>query len=247
VISSDIILHIPHSSRYIPSEYRKQILLFEEELQTELLLMTDAYTDEIQEYLSADAVVFPYSRLLIDVERFRDDGQETMAQIGMGPVYTKTHDGRVMRRISLEEREDLLKKYYDPHHKRLSECVEKHIHENEQCLILDIHSFPSSPLPYEFDQSMDRPDICLGTDPFHTPASIIAIAKSCMEKAGLSVKINSPFSGSIVPMEFYQGETKVMSLMIEINRNLLMNEETGERKQEANNIFKIIREMARLI
>ena len=41
-----LILHIPHSSSFIPSEIREDILLTDNELTQELLLITDRYTDE---------------------------------------------------------------------------------------------------------------------------------------------------------------------------------------------------------
>ena len=41
-----IIIHVPHSSIFIPPEIRKDILLSDDELESELLGMTDWYTDE---------------------------------------------------------------------------------------------------------------------------------------------------------------------------------------------------------
>ena len=49
------------------------------------------------------------------------------------------------------------------------------------------------------------------------------------EKCGLSVSHNKPFSGSIVPSQYYHRDPRVLSLMIEINQSLYMNEETGMR------------------
>ncbi len=75
-----IILHIPHSSLTIPEEALHQ---YETSfLQEEFLLMTDRYTDELFG-LPYTSIVFPYSRLFCDVERFRDDSLEEMAQKGM--------------------------------------------------------------------------------------------------------------------------------------------------------------------
>jgi N-formylglutamate deformylase len=42
-----MILHIPHSSRLVPSKVRGQFVISDEELELELTRMTDAYTDEI--------------------------------------------------------------------------------------------------------------------------------------------------------------------------------------------------------
>ena len=42
------------------------------------------------------------------------------------------------------------------------------------------------------------------------------------KKQGYEVEINSPFSGAIVPEKYYQCERRVISIMIEINRQLYM-------------------------
>lgn len=53
---------------------------------------------------------------------------------------------------------------------------------------------------------------------YHTPGWLIGCCVNLLEGWGFSVKINSPFSGSIVPMRFYQQDRRVMSIMIEVNR-----------------------------
>jgi hypothetical protein len=56
-----------------------------------------------------------------------------------------------------------------PHHARLTDAVDAALSEDGHCLIIDIHSFSSHPLPHEHDQDLDRPEICIGTDQFHSP------------------------------------------------------------------------------
>jgi N-formylglutamate deformylase len=97
------------------------------------------------------------------------------------------------------------------------------------CILIDAHSFPSRPLPYELDQRLDRPDICIGTDPFHTPTWLRDVAVSAARAAGWSVSIDRPFSGSLVPQAHYRRDRHVASVMIEVNRALYMDETTGAR------------------
>ena len=94
-----------------------------------------------------------------------------------------------------------------------------------QALIVDAHSFPDIPLPCDTNQDFPRPDICLGTDFFHTPVWIIELAKVQFEKQGYSVEINSPYSGTMVPLDFYKTDSRVSSIMIEINRRLYLDGE----------------------
>ena len=78
------ILHIPHASTHIPDDVR--FSLNPDELERELLLMTDRYTDALFALPRdvAVAVAFPVSRLVVDPERFPDDAVEPMARKGMG-------------------------------------------------------------------------------------------------------------------------------------------------------------------
>ncbi|MFY9944068.1 MAG: N-formylglutamate amidohydrolase [Desulfobacterales bacterium] len=94
-------------------------------------------------------------------------------------------------------------------------------------MIIDCHSFPSVPLPYEDDQEPVRPDICIGTDSYHTPRRLVTETAAIFEKAGFRVVLNRPFSGTIVPMKFYRREPAVSSIMIELNRGLYMDEKAG--------------------
>lgn len=99
-------------------------------------------------------------------------------------------------------------------------------------MVLDMHSFPSAPLPYELDQDPNRPDICIGTDSFHTPDAIRDTAREAFEREGLSVAVNRPFSGALVPMSVYHTDNRVLALMVEVNRRLYMNEEAGTKSAE---------------
>ena len=57
--------------------------------------------------------------------------------------------------------------------------------KNNKVLIIDCHSFPKYPLPYELNQQTDRPEICIGTDSFHTSEKL-RIAK-LLEKLNVDV------------------------------------------------------------
>ena len=87
-------------------------------------------------------------------------------------------------------------------------------------LIIDAHSFPSVPLPYELNQSPQRPDICIGADPDRTPSWLAWECERQFKACGWSVELNRPFSGALVPAAFYQREPRVVSVMIEVNRAL---------------------------
>ncbi len=225
------ILHIPHDSNYIPSDLRDHFLLSDEELETELLLMTDADTKALfNAHGEHNRLLYaPISRLVLDVERFVDDAREEMSQKGMGVVYTKTAYGRALRRELQEaERKYLIQQYYEPHHKKFEMEVDSILNLYGHCLVLDCHSFPSKPLPYEPDQNSERPDICIGVDLNHTSDEIKNEFMKAFQAAGYRVSINMPFSGSIVPNKYFNIDGRVQSVMVEVNRKLYMDESNGK-------------------
>ncbi len=227
-----LLVNIPHSSTYIPPEIKNTFLLKDNELQEELLRITDRHTDEIFSYvteLGGITVLYNYSRLVLDPERFRDDKKEVMATKGMGVIYTKDSDGRKLREINENERNLLLQNIYDPYHEAIANEVQELIHNFNKCLIIDAHSFPAIPLPYETSQDIKRPRICLGTDPYHSPKDLIKFIQNFFEDINLTTEINSPFEGCYVPSKFLYQDKRVKSIMIEINRELYMNEATGEK------------------
>ncbi len=178
-----------------------------------------------------DTVVrFPVSRLVVDLGRFPDDDQEPMANVGMGVIYTQTTQEKPLRHEpSPQERERLLKTWYRPHHARLEAAARTELARHGRVLIIDCHSFPSKRLRHEPDRSEDRPDICLGTDSFHTPPELTDTLAAAFESLGYTVKRDSPFAGAIVPSIYYRKEPRVASIMVELNRRLYMDEETGVR------------------
>ena len=208
-----IILHIPHASTVLPSEV--EFLLGQEALAYEVDAMTDHHTDQLFDLPGARRSVFPVSRLVVDPERFIEDEME---KVGMGVVYTHTSSGKPLRQISPDQRQNLIDQYYHPHHQQLTTMVKDVLSIHGQCLIIDCHSFPAKPLDYETDHS--RPDVCIGTDAFHTQPELEARLVNLFREYGYSVTINSPFSGSLVPMCFYQKEPRIQSIMVELNRGL---------------------------
>ena len=122
-----------------------------------------------------------------------------------------------------------MRRFYAPHHQALAQAVGRALARHDRCLLIDMHSFPSQPLPYEIDQDPCRPDICLGTDEYHTPPGLAAAAARAFEQQGLSVELNRPFAGALVPMAYYRRDPRVSALMIEVNRRLYLDEDTAER------------------
>ncbi|MBA2275073.1 MAG: N-formylglutamate amidohydrolase [Chloroflexi bacterium] len=224
--------HVPHASTEIPPWIRDEILLDDEALGRELVHLTDWHTDRLFDWLrdhGAQLFINRLSRLVFDPERFADDAQEPMAAVGQGAVYTRTTSGEILRDLAEDDRARRLTELFEPYHAALSGLVGSQLGRFGRCTLVDCHSFASLPLPSEADQGRDRPDICIGTDPFHTPEGLATALERAFLAEGFDVRRDSPFSGCLVPLAYYRSDPRVSSVMIELRRGLYCDEATGER------------------
>lgn len=164
----------------------------------------------------------------MDPERFPDDDAEPMAAVGQGAVYTRTTGGAALRDADPVERARLMDRWYAPYHAALAGLVGAALDASGRCLVLDAHSFASVPLPSEPDRDPDRPDVCLGTDAFHTPRALVAALRAALEAEGFRVAVDRPFTGTLVPLPWYRTDARVTSVMVEVRRGTYMDETTGE-------------------
>lgn len=219
-----IVLNIPHSSTIIPDEYRA--LFYPIDINEELRIMTDWYTEELFAVDGVKAIVAPVSRLLVVTERFDDDEAESMSGVGMGAVYTRTSKGEALKKVTSSIRSELMTRCYYPYHKTLEAAVDNVLSNFGKAIIIDCHSFSSIPLPHEPDQRYPRPDICIGTNHYHTPLWLSESIRASAQKNGYSVAFDTPFAVTIVPLKHYCKTRGVYSVMIEINRSIYMDEIT---------------------
>ena len=227
---SPVFIHIPHDSTVIPPAELVDFVVSEEALMRELMRLTDWHTAALYaEGVPADEIVrAEVSRLLVDVERFADDRLERCAAVGMGATYVKTCAGNPLRELSAARRAELLDRYYWPHHRRLDEAAAERLARFGRCVILDAHSFPTGQLPTQVGFSAPL-EIGIGTQPGHTSPELRALAEDFFRAHGFTVGVDIPFSGAIVPNRFFGTEPRVQSLMIEVRRDLYMDQGTCER------------------
>jgi len=227
-----LILHIPHSSSKIPD--KKGFVINNNLIEAELNKLTDWYTDELFDSPDDITIKADFSRIFCDPERFSDDSQEIMSEYGMGVLYSKTDTGLTMRNIDTNLRNQILEDYYFPHHDRLNKAVKEQLDKFGYALIVDCHSFSDIPFLRDVNKSPNRPDINIGTDEFHTPNLIKDFSISYFETKGLTVGLDWPYSGTIVPEEYYQRNSNVNSIMIEVNRKLYLKPESIEKNDNFN-------------
>lgn len=225
-----LFLHLPHAATEIPPACRADFLVPDADLAAERLRLTDWFTDELfgTGWPPERTWRAPVSRLVVDVERFRDDAREPCAVVGMGAVYARGTRGQVLRTVAPARRELLLETYYDPHHRRCSGDAAHALATAGGCLVLDAHSYPSVALPTE-PVGRRRPEIGLGTDPRHTPPALLELAEGFFRARGFVVAVDEPYAGAFVPTGFFGVEPRIRALMVEVRRDLYMDEATGAK------------------
>lgn len=245
--SYPVLLHLPHSSTFIPEDVRGDMILSDADIEKEALKITDRYTDELYKRNNIYIHKNDFSRLVFDPERFRNDDEEAMAAIGMGAIYEKNSEGERLRHLSPQQRSVMIEKYYDPYHKELTNKVDEILSIFGLCTIIDGHSFPDTPLAFEKNKTRARPDICLGTDDYHTPANMVVDIEDFIRERGYSADLNHPFAGSLAPIKHYRKNKKVASIMIEINRKLYMDETSGAKLESFEKTKSFVKELLRFI
>jgi len=227
--SSSYILHVPHSSTRIPDDVRAQLILDDDALAEELRLMTDARTDELAILAAKQVSPRPWvfmnhlSRLVVDPERLPNKYEEMYA-VGMGAVYTRTSGGLALRDGDERAEVELLKRFFAPYAKALSDLVDERLLATGQAVLVDLHSYSLPTLAYELHPDARRPPVCLGVDVDHTPAALVERVSRACSVIG-QVVVNEPFAGSYVPLRYFGRDNRVSSVMVELRRDIYMRDD----------------------
>ena len=241
----NLILHIPHSSTNIP--FLDGYVADENKIQNEIVKLTDWYTDELFFTNTDTMIIAPFSRIFCDVERFENDEDEVMSKVGMGAVYERFDNGDLLRNVTTDLRAKIIKDYYWNHHNAFSDKVKEQLDKSNSCLIIDCHSYPSTPVSRDLDQTTSRPDFNIGIDHYHTPKKLIDVSIAYFEQKGYSLGVDWPYSGTIVPMEYYQKNNTVHSIMLEVNRKLYLNEPSNEKSNQFDETKQIVKGFIEII
>jgi N-formylglutamate deformylase len=222
-----VLVHVPHASWFIPEQ--DSLLLTVPNRIRELEQISDTHTDIMGYFLAGDEhslLVNDVSRIVMDPERFIIG--EEMDTVGMGVRYTHGHDRARIRGDDPLERDEVINTLYTPYHAAFNAEVDRIFDTHRKALIVDVHSYPSTALPYELHGDGPRPEICIGADRTHTPRKMVKTVKSIIHGHGYTVDVNTPFAGTMVPTKHYMIEERIQSVMLEIRRDTYMDENTME-------------------
>jgi len=217
----NLMLHIPHSSTIVTDDIDNPQTFDDEEWK-----LIDLYTDELykpdEDNERIDTIIFPFCRLHCDVERLINDPLEKR---GLGISY-KRYTSDCTRKWGWSG--DAYKRYIRYHQKVVEKIIEKSPGLFDSLLLIDCHSFSSLPNLLNANPPQNI-DICIGFNEDETKPNKVVIGniRNYFISKGYRVGINNPFSNSKtfdVP-----GGNEYHSVMIEVNKQLYMNEETLEK------------------
>ena len=238
------IFHVPHDGEQFPEELMDSVCISQSRFFRYHEEMRDIMVRQMipENYRNAEqAVIFPISRLLCDVERFIGP-EEVMEHYGMGFCYEKAYDGTVIKKLSEDIREKTLV-YYHKHHDRIDRICAQH----RRILLVDLHSYSDEIVPRDFlQQGIDTPDICIGTDSFFTPDLLTSFTEEKFRSAGYSTNLNYPYSGCFIPDTVLSGESDcdLVSVMIEVNKRVYLDKVNNPDCVQVLEISNLIRNIA---
>ena len=218
--SNNILIHIPHSSIIFPKLFYKVCIKDKNYINKSAIFMSDYMVDKLVPK-GYKTHIFKYSRLFCDVERFKSNKEE-MNKYGMGFIYENDCDNKITI-INNKYKNIVTKSYYDKHHNKLDKLTSNIINKHGKCIMIDLHSY-SDKMVYSIFKLKNNPDICIGIDDKFTSNYLKKITINHFEKYGYTIKINYPYSGTIIPNKFYNKKSnKIDSIMIEINKRIYEN------------------------
>jgi N-formylglutamate amidohydrolase len=166
----------------------------------------------------------------VDVERFPDEREEMLA-VGMGAFYTHGSQGQRIRPDSVMT-DPALREFFDAYSLAFTDLVQRTVDAHGRAIIVDVHSYPTSPLPYEVHADEPRPQLDVGADDTHTSPELLAAVREAF--GHLAVGVNESFHGTYVPLRFYDArDARVQSVMLEIRRDVYMDEVELRRDEGA--------------
>lgn len=194
---------------------------------TPIIANNDWFLNELYDFLiEMDVTILSanYSRYVVDLNRIITEpiiGED----YNKSTIYSKTIWGSKLYEQLPDENEieRRLQNFYYPYHNKLEELINIKLKEFGKVFIIDLHSGYSS--------TGDK-DICLGNaNNEMADAKKIEEFKSCLEKVGYTVGINTPVTGGKVLRKYHKNNRNIECMIFELNfKKYIENRAIGEEE-----------------
>lgn len=236
------VANIPHCGVYIP-----QMCLSHLNVESERFFQdADIYTDKLFDLVDIGAVVIKtmINRDVVDVNRSRiNDTKE-------GVIRSISFDKSklIKHRYSPEERELLLKQFYDPFHRKLKKQTQDLREKHGKIFLLNGHSMSDQiPATRKKQEYKERPDFCLGTqDGMTADKKILQIFQEALQKGartiGATVEFNYPFKGYTgITSRYARPSQGYHDVILEVNKRLYLDKNKKSNSEMIKKINSIIK------
>ena len=239
-ISTGVIFGSPHSGRDYPAEMLGASGLTIAQIRSS----EDAFVDELYAVATkfgAPLIAASAPRAFVDLNRGASEldsefiegvssiGNNPRVSSGLGVIPRVVADGRSVQsgKISAQEAETRLSRYYRPYHAQLKELMDTAHRAFGQVLLIDCHSMPHEALAHTAGVFGQTPDVILG-DRFGSScdSQIVEQVEKFLSEEGFRVARNAPFAGAFITQNYGRPSSGQYVLQIEIDRGLYMDETT---------------------
>lgn len=223
----DVIISIPHSSIFIPIDFKKNRFW-----NRNILRDTDIQTDKLFNFSFGTKIIGLCNPYFVNYSRSKESFDDKR-----GVLAWQFLDGTDLLKIpyTKEEVNSILSEFYDPYHLTLQKYIDKMKAKRGFALVIDGHGMAKYPLkgcvatPDEI-----RPDFCVGTlDGKSCPKVVEDVIEKVLSNSNYSYSFNRPYKGGFITQN-YSMQDRVYVIQIEtvkenyINNNYEINNEFEE-------------------
>ena len=254
-----LVFDSPHSGTLYPENF-DYACAFEELEQAE-----DRYVDDLFSCVTdfgGTLLTAEFPRSFIDVNRSADDididlidgfwpedkygpiDPSSRSDAGIGLIRRLVRPGIPVynRNLTPEEIHARIKTYYHPYHTKLEELIEEAHYNFGEVWHINCHSMPSSsarprmPMGIRNFQARNADFVIGDRDGTTCDLDFRKSIADYLKSLGYHVSINDPFKGVELVQRYSNPARGRHSVQIEINKSLYMNELTGERSKNYDNL-----------
>lgn len=252
-----VIFDSPHSGKITPNDF--DYACSEDDYQQSIEHFVDELYEPTALNIGATFLKAEFPRSYIDPNRSENDIDNDLLEdkwayptdpkgrscVGIGLVrrLIKPNINLYNRKLSHEEINQRIEKYYRLYHQVLAENIERLHKQFGKCLHINCHSMPStltaaSGLPI----SNSQPDFVLSNrDDTTSSPEIIYALKDILKAQGFKVTINTPYKGAEIIKRTGNPHDNIHAIQIETNRSLFMNERSCKKSKLFEKLNKKIK------
>lgn len=230
----------PHSGEKLPPEANWLLGKNEVTLLRDVDRFVDLFYRPISKELDIPFIFSPWSRYVIDLNRFPGDIDKDSVKDSINPSGSHTsglhwvktsHDEVLMNTpISRELHDILVAAYFEPFHKSIQNHFDHYKHKGHKRVFhLDAHSMPSMGKQMHRDPGEKRKEIVISDqDGTSCDPKFRDLIVDAYKSAGFEVALNWPYKGGRITQTYGNPANGRHTIQVEMNRAIYMNEDTKE-------------------